>query len=158
MKTTTTKRQTTKRRIFFSQMLERVGPAAELAAAFGGIGFGAHVPTQHAGIPQPAELAQQLPWAWAWYVLNHRRSCIDAPVLDARVGALHLRSRRPDMPYCNVSVYRSFPRRPFPIPHSDSPAFSLARTFRRHIRFESWPDRAKNQLVNTLEEIGPAST
>jgi len=79
------------RRIFFSQMLERVGPAAELAAAFGGIGFGAaQLPTQHPGMPQPSGLAVQLPWIWTW--------------------------------------------------------------------FESWPDRAKNQLVNTLEEIGPAST
>ena len=25
------------------------------------------------------------------------------------------------------------------------------------IRFDSFPERAKNQLVNTLEEIGPAS-
>eukprot|EP00729_Bicosta_minor_P020513 gene20513-25482_t len=80
------------RRIFWSQMLERVSPAAELASAFGSIGLGGAWNTlaHQAAIPQPAGLAAQASWVWTW--------------------------------------------------------------------FDSFPERAKNQLVNTLEEIGPAST
>lgn len=57
------------RRIFWSQMLERVSPAAELASAFGSIGLGGAWNTlaHQAAIPQPAGLAAQASWVWTWY-------------------------------------------------------------------------------------------
>jgi hypothetical protein len=57
------------RRMFFSQMLERVSPAAELAAAFGGItvGVSSHLPPYPPNTPPPTGLAQQAPWIWAWF-------------------------------------------------------------------------------------------